>query len=404
MPVASALMLDQRREARIRPQLDVLRGVLADLGEPQELFPSILVVGTNGKGSTAAMLEAVLQTHGLRTGLFTSPHLISPEERIRLAGRPLSSAALEEKLTFLEAYPELTYFETLTAAAFAVFAEERVDVAVLEAGMGGTWDATRLARSAIAGLTNVGLDHAAWLGADLDQIARDKGRALEAAERAIYGGGVPPSLVDKLAAPAAVPAMSRVRVATDETGRVVVAWPEGETRARLPLPGDHQLENLQLAVALAHEAVAAGLLPRLEPELVRNALEGVRWPGRLSMHRIAGRRVLVDCAHNAEATQSLAAYLARSDVRFNLLFSCLDDKPVVAMAANLSPLVGEVAVCPLADERAMSLDQLAAAFPRAVRSGTALEALASLTDPVLAAGSVRLAGELLAHAEEAGLP
>jgi dihydrofolate synthase/folylpolyglutamate synthase len=397
-------MLDKRREARIRPQLGVLRGVLAVLGEPQELFPSILVVGTNGKGSTAAMLEAVLRSHGLRTGLFTSPHLISPEERIRLAGRPLSCAALEEKLTFLEAYPELTYFEALTAAAFSVFAEERVDVAVLEAGMGGTWDATRLARSAIAGLTNVGLDHAAWLGADLEQIARDKGKALEAAERAIYGGGVPPSLVDKLAAPAAVPAVSRVRVATDEAGRVVVAWPEGETRARLPLPGDHQLENLQLAVALAHEAVAAGLLPRLEPALVRNAVEAVRWPGRLSMHRIAGRRVLVDCAHNAEATQSLAAFLARRNVRFNLLFSCLEDKPVVAMAANLSPLVGEIAVCQLVDQRAMPLDQLVAAFPRAVPSSSALEALDSLTDPVLAAGSVRLAGELLAHAEEEGLP
>ena len=404
MPVASALMLDKRREARIRPQLDVLRGVLATLGEPQELFPSILVVGTNGKGSTAAMLEAVLRTHGLRTGLFTSPHLISPEERIRVAGQSIASSALEEKLTFLEAYPQLTYFEALTAAAFTVFSEERVDVAVLEAGMGGTWDATRLARSAIAGLTNVGLDHAAWLGADVEQIARDKGRALEAAGRAVYGGGVPPSLVDKMAAPAAAPAMSRVRVATDRAGRVVVAWSGGETRARLPLPGDHQLENLQLAVALALEAVAAGLLPRLDPTLVAAGLEAVRWPGRLSMHTVAGRRVLVDCAHNAEATQSLAAYLARRDVRFNLLFSCLEDKPAVAMAANLSPLVGDIAVCPLADERAMPLDRLAAAFPRAVRAGSALEALASLTDPVLAAGSVRLAGELLAHAEEAGLP
>ncbi|MEJ2188172.1 MAG: Mur ligase family protein [Acidobacteriota bacterium] len=397
-------MLDKRREARIRPQLDGLREVLAACGEPQERFPSILVVGTNGKGSTAAMLEAVLRAHGLRTGLFTSPHLISPEERIRVAGRPLSSAALEKKLTFLEAYPELTYFEALTAAAFEVFAQEAVDVAVLEAGMGGTWDATRLARSAIAGLTNVGLDHAAWLGADLEQIAREKGRALEAAGRAVYGSGVPPSLIDELAAPAAIPATSRVRVTTDGAGQVAVAWPRGETRARLPLPGDHQLRNLQLAVALAHEAVDAGLLPRLDPALVREALEAVRWPGRLSTHRVAGRRVLVDCAHNAEAAQSLAAYLAGSEPRFNLLFSCLEDKPVVAMSQYLSPLVGEIAVCPLADERAMPIDQLVAAFPRAMRSASALEALASLTDPILAAGSVRLAGELLTHAKAAVVP
>ena len=395
-------MLDKRREARIRPQLDVLGKVLAALGEPQQSFPSILVVGTNGKGSTAAMLEAVLRAHGLKTGLFTSPHLISAEERIRLAGRPLSPEVLEEKLTDLEAYPDLTYFEALTAVAFAVFAEEGVEVAVLEAGMGGTWDATRLARSTIAGLTNVGSDHAAWLGAEREQIARDKGRALEAAKRAIYSAGVPPPLVDEMAAPAAVPAVSRVHVATDGAGRVVIALPGGEARVRLPLPGAHQLENLQLAVALALEVVAEGLLPHLDPELVREALETVRWPGRLSMHRVAGRRVLVDCAHNAEAAQALAAYLASRDVRFNLLFSCLEDKPVDAMAAILEPVVGEIVVCPLADERAMPLDRLTAAFPGALRSRSVLEALASLNDPVVAAGSVRLAGELLARAEEEG--
>ncbi len=403
MPVASPLTLGTRREARIRPQLDALREVLTALGQPQERFDSILVVGTNGKGSTAAMLEAVLRAHGLKTGLFTSPHLITPEERIRLGGRQVSRTALEGKLDLLDAYPELTYFETLTAAAFSIFAEEGVEVAVLEAGMGGTWDATRLARSAVAGLTNIGSDHAEWLGAAPEQIARDKGRALQAARRAVVGARMPVALVAELAAPAAVPANSAVHVARDGTGRVVVSWPGGSAAARLPLRGDHQLENLQLAVALALEAVAEGLLGPLDPHLVRSALEGVQWPGRLSVHRVAGRRVLVDCAHNAEAAQSLAAFLAQCGSRYNLLFSCLKDKPVEAMAGILAPLVGEVAVCPLVDERAMPLARLAAAFPRAVRSSSTLDALSALEDPVLAAGSVRLVGELLAHAEDAAV-
>ena len=393
-------MLQRRREGRIRPQLDGLRAVLTTLGDPQSRFPSILVVGTNGKGSTVAMLEAVLRNHGLTTGLYTSPHLVRGEERIRLDGRPISKTVLEDRLADLEPFPELTYFEALTAVAFTVFAEAKVDVAVLEAGMGGSWDATRLAGSAIAGLTNVGSDHGAWLGARRPEIARDKGRALEAAERAVYGAGVPADLLAELEVPSAMAADSLVRITGDGAGRVRLGWDDAELDIRLPLPGSHQLENLQLAVALALEAVAQGLLVGLEPARVREALEGLDWPGRLSVHRVAGRSVLVDCAHNLEAAHSLAAYLEGADRRYNLLFSCLDDKPVEAMAEILEPFVGEIAVCSLADERTMPLERLAAAFPKVLQAGSPLEGLKLLGDPVLAAGSVRLVGELLAHTQE----
>ena len=250
MPVTSPLTLRDRRRGRIRPQLDRLRGVLAELGNPQQAFPSILVVGTNGKGSTAAMLEAVLREHGMSTGLYTSPHLVRVEERIRLSGRMVAEAVLDGHLRRLEPFADLTYFEALTAAAFAVFAEAGVDVVVLEAGMGGSWDATRLAQSPIAGLTNVGSDHPDWLGSKRVQIAGDKGQALAAADDAVLGPGVTGDVVSELGAPLAIPAASLLDVSSHAGNRARVTWDGVEFEVVLPLPGAHQIENLHLALAL----------------------------------------------------------------------------------------------------------------------------------------------------------
>jgi dihydrofolate synthase/folylpolyglutamate synthase len=399
MSVDVALALENRPRGRIRPELDSLRTVLAEIDSPQLDFPSILVVGTNGKGSTAAMLEAVLRAHGLRTGLFTSPHLVRVEERMRLSGAPVGAAMLESTIGRFNEFPDLTYFETLTAAAFSIFSEASVDVAVLEAGMGGSWDATRLAGSSIAGLTNIGSDHAKWLGERPAQIARDKGQALAAAEKAVIGSGVDEDLVAELGAPAARRAQSLVSCRDLGDGQVGLSWDGSEIVVRLPLPGTFQRENLELAVALALEAVRAGTAPELEPELVRAALENVGWPGRLSVHRIGGREVLLDCAHNLEAAQNLARYLGGLDRRFNLLFSCLDDKPVEAMAEVLQVYVDDVVVCQLDDERAMPLERLTSAFVGAQTATDFQAGLDRLDDPVLAAGSIRLVGALLAQAE-----
>jgi folylpolyglutamate synthase/dihydrofolate synthase len=224
MSVTTALILENRPQGRIRPGLDSLRQALAERGEPQLDFPSILIVGTNGKGSTAAILEAVLRAHGLQTALFTSPHLVRVEERIRLSGSPVDETVLREHLRRFDDSPDLTYFETLTAAAFAIFSEMQIEVAILEAGMGGSWDATRLAESAVAGLTNVGSDHAGWLGAERTEVARDKGRALAAADHAVIGSGVDECLVPALAAPHARRARSLVRCERAGEGRVRVGW------------------------------------------------------------------------------------------------------------------------------------------------------------------------------------
>jgi len=397
MSVTSPLSLERRGSSRIRPQLDGLRRALSELGNPQNSLRSILIVGTNGKGSTAAILEAILRAHGLTTGLYTSPHLVKVEERVRLNGRPVSDAQLAEELRNLDRFPDLTYFETLTAAAFGIFAKLGVDLAVLEAGMGGSWDATRLASSFIAGLTNVGSDHGRWLGHGPRAIAADKGRALAAAEIAVIGAGVDLGLTAELDAPHANRADSLVRVADGGDGRVELAWTGGQAVVDLPLAGSYQKDNAQLALALALEAANAGWLPRVEAGAVREAFETLSWPGRLSLHRIAGRKVLVDCAHNLEAVRSLARHLDTLDERFNLAFSCLDDKPVREMAAELGPRVANVAVCQLVDDRAMPIDELLSAFPGAMTAESPLGCLGLLDDPVLVAGSMRLVGGFLAH-------
>ena len=401
MPVDAAVKLRPRSMGRIRPELDELRRVLAERGNPQLDFPSILVVGTNGKGSTVAMLEALLRTHGLGTGLFTSPHLVRIEERVRLNGVPVAETVLESAIAFFDEYPDLTYFETLTAAAFVIFSEAQVDVAVLEAGMGGSWDATRLAESAIAGLTNIGSDHAGWLGTEPTEVARDKGRALAAAEKAVIGSGVDDDLVDWLGAPAAQPARSLVRCTDAGGGRVSMSWDGRASNVHMPLAGAHQCDNLELAMALALEAANAGWVSPIEPPRIQVALDGLSWPGRLSVHRFKGREVLTDCAHNLEAARALAEHLDELECRYNLLFSCLDDKPVEAIAEILKDRVDEVVVCRLDDERAMPLERLAAAFSGAEVAENPQSGLDRTRDPVLVAGSIRLVGAILALVERA---
>lgn len=399
MPQVLPLSLQGRRPGRIRPELGPLRDVLAHLGDPQLVCPSILIVGTNGKGSTAAMLEAVLEANGVATGLTTSPHLVSVEERIRIGGEAIDHARLEGYLARLKPFDDLTFFETVTTAAFLAFAESRVEVAILEAGMGGSWDATRVAESEIAGITNVGSDHVAWLGAEAVDRARDKGEPLRAAAIAVTGPGLAPELVPALGAPSAVPASEMVELEPRDHGGIRVAWGESVFEIPVPLPGAHQIDNLHLALALARGAEIAGLVPRLEPDRISRGLDAVRWPGRLSEVRVGDRRILVDGAHNLEGAEALAAHLARRGRRRNLLFSCLEDKPLEAMARALEPVVDAVVVCQLDDDRAMPLDLLAAAFPNATRAPGPMAALQALADPVVAAGSLRLVGALLEAAE-----
>jgi dihydrofolate synthase/folylpolyglutamate synthase len=183
-------------------------------------------------------------------------------------------------------------------------------------------------------------------------------------------------------------------------GRLRLAWDDASVEVAVPLAGAHQSANLRLAVALARCAANAGWIDRLRPDAVRDGLARADWLGRLSLHRVLGRWVLVDCAHNLEGAGALARHLADGSILYHLLFSCLDDKPVEAMARLLRPHVGNVAVFELDDERAMPLERLRAAFPEAEVAPSVTAALERLPDPVVAAGSLRVAGELLARAED----
>jgi dihydrofolate synthase/folylpolyglutamate synthase len=392
------LSLARRGPSRIRPDLGALRHALDALGSPQRELRSILVVGTNGKGSTVAMLDAALAGHGLRVGRFTSPHLVSVSERITVDGVPVDGTRFDRLLDTLEPFDDLTFFETLTAAALLEFAASEVDVAVLEAGMGGRWDATRTAASEIAGLTNVGTDHARWLGATREEIARDKGAALAAATVGVVGPGVDVAVRSHLGAPEAVDASAMVRLEASGDDRCIASWPATRVEVTVPLAGPHQRDNLHLALALARAASDRGWVS-LDPVRLREALASVAWPGRMTWHRIAGRRVLLDGAHNLEAVEALAATLRAARLRPHLVFSCLEDKPLEAMADVLTPVVASVTVCVLDDERAMPLERLQSAFPRAVSVPDPREAVRRSPEPVLAAGSLRLVGALL-HDEE----
>ncbi len=439
-------LLAPRLEQRILPGLERIERALDALGHPERAFTPVLVLGTNGKGSTAALLAGILGAHGLSVGLYTSPHLIAIEERIRVGGATIAPARLAELVAMLGRFPELSFFEALTCAAVVEFAESRVEVAVMEAGLGGRWDASSAAPPAVALLTNVGTDHQRWLGSTRAEIAAEKAAALSGREaivgawddeveeviRASAKPGTPISLASawatvqpdpsvqceprsrgaeeprsaSLAASPLPPCSSaprlwaETRVPASNRVRFSVGGVSGE--AELPLAGGHQLANLGLALAGAAALAKHRLAPALAAGTVRRGIEGVRWPGRLQWSQAHGRRLLVDGAHNLEAMTALAAALDAMGLsgRVHLLFSCLDDKPLAAMAALLRPRVTGVTVVPIASPRATPVTALAAAFPGCRVAPAAAAALAELPAdrPTLVTGSLRLAGEVLAAA------
>ena len=435
-------LLAPRLEQRILPGLDRVQRSLDALGRPERAFTSVLVLGTNGKGSTAALLAGILQAHGVSVGLYTSPHLMAVEERIRTDGALIAGARLAERVASFEHFPDLSYFETLTCAAVVEFAERGVDVAVMEAGLGGRWDAASAVEPAVALLTNIGTDHQGWLGTTRAAIAAEKAAALRGRE-AIVGAwdaevepvirvsaapGTPLSLASDWAAVNPITRNEELRVKSEElrdeirgsdaselitlnsqlltareaSGRTPVRFTVGDLcgEADLPLAGAHQVANLSLALAGAAALAKHGLAPAIEAGAVRRGIEGVSWPGRLQRCRIRGRDLLVDGAHNLEAMAAVADAVDSMGLSgsVHLLFSCLDDKPLEAMAALLRPRVTGVTVAPIASPRATPLTDLEAAFPGCRRAGSVAAALLELpTDrTTLVTGSLRLAGEVFA--------
>jgi dihydrofolate synthase/folylpolyglutamate synthase len=401
----------------VRLDLAPMRALAAALAEPQRACPTLLVAGTNGKGSVCAYVEAALRASRLRTGRFTSPALVRVEEQIALDGEPIAPAALDAalddvRLAAARAGVEPSAFEALAAAACVHFRRARVDVAVLEVGLGGADDATNVADPLVSSIVTLARDHERFLGHGLEQIARAKAGVMRAG-RVTVVGPLPPEarrvVGERAAALGAhlLDALAGVRL--EEAGDALsVTSPARVYRGLRPLPGAHQRDNLIVALRLLEAAHEAGL--RVDFDALPSALAGVRWPGRLQS--IDGRPpLLLDGAHNPAAAQALGAHL-RGRGPFVLLFGAMADKDLAGMAAALFPPARAVVLTRADDSPRAAAPEALAALAGGCAREVALEpdrqralALARrlALEPsaagaaVVVAGSLALVGTVLAR-------
>lgn len=328
--------------------LDRIRRVLVSRGSPHEKLRYVHVAGTNGKGSVAATTASILRASGLRTGLYTSPHLHRLGERIRVDGRPISDAALVRHVRTLRAagaFEALTFFEAVTVIAFEHFVATHCDVVVLEVGLGGRFDATNVVVPEVAVLTNVGLDHTAWLGSSLAVIAAEKVAIAKAGRQLVHGvrEASARAVVDAYAAELVIEATSIDDGGSmPESGAPMGFASMGYRIEGVPLRlrGEHQRRNLALAVLACFALRRRGF--EISDEAIRRGASRVRWPARLEFVR-GTPRLLLDGAHNVEGCLALANYLdsiPRSERA--LVFGAMNDKDLPAMLAAFDGRVDHI--------------------------------------------------------------
>ncbi|WP_246852757.1 folylpolyglutamate synthase/dihydrofolate synthase family protein [Naasia sp. SYSU D00948] len=375
-------LLERLGEGSPQPRLEPVRRAVELLGDPHRAHAVIHVTGTNGKTSTSRMIESLLRAHGLRTGLLTSPHLVRFNERILIDGEPISDERLVANWNDIQPYlrmvddalekegePRLTFFEAIVILAFAAFADAPVDVAVVEVGMGGEWDATNVVESQVAVFTPIALDHQSRLGNTVEEIARTKSGIIKPLSQVVSAAQVP-EVVGELGRAAELTESSltvegpgfSVSTAPGVGGQLVtIRGRAGEYReVFLPLYGEHQAHNAALAVA-AVESFLGGGTSRLEPDLVAEGLGSATSPGRLQLVGVEPS-VLVDAAHNPHGAQSLAAALSTyfSFSPVVAVVGTLEDKDAEGMLRALEPVVDEFVVTTAPSERALDADDLAA--------------------------------------------
>lgn len=372
--------LDQRGPGRMVPDRERIEALLDLLGNPQRAYPSIHLTGTNGKTSTARMVDALLRAFGLRVGRYTSPHLDSVTERISIDGVPIETdkfvAAYDDVAPFadlLDAKNQdpITYFELTTATAFAAFADTPVDVAVIEVGLGGEWDATNVIEAGVAVITPIGLDHAELLGGSLAAIATEKAGI-------IHDGATVVTAVQP--AEAAEPLLRRA-VEKDATvaregmefgvvGRTVAVGGQMLTLQGLggvydeifiPLHGAYQAQNAAVALAAVEAFLGAGADRRLDIDAVREGFAQATAPARLERVRTSPT-VLVDASHNPAGMAATVEALgeAFSFSRLVAVVAVLADKDARGILELLEPVVDAVVVTQNSSPRALPADDLAA--------------------------------------------
>jgi len=336
--------------------LERISAVLEALGNPERAFRVVHVAGTNGKGSTCAMIEAGLRATGIRTGLFTSPHLIEPTERIQIDGIPVSPSDFErafnmvhetaEKLD-LDCHP--TYFETVTAMAFWLFREKEVATAVVEVGLGGRLDSTNVVQPALTVITPIDFDHEAYLGHTIEAIASEKAGILKPGIPAVFARQRPEA-AQVLAAQAAK-LRAPITRAEDFEIRDLHIDARGSRFSGIvcPLAGEHQVDNAVTA-ALALRAL----------EVSTDGIAETRWPGRIE-HVSPNPDILLDGAHNPAGARALARYLERfyGTRRIWLVYGAMRDKAIDEVAGVLFPLAGELILTAPDTSRALRPEALA---------------------------------------------
>jgi dihydrofolate synthase / folylpolyglutamate synthase len=374
--------------------LERITQVLEALDNPQRSCHFIHVAGTNGKGSTSAMIESALHADGVRTGLYTSPHLVEPTERIRIAGLAVApeqfASAFDqvhtaaEKLN-LDFHP--TYFESVTAMAFLLFRDARVEMAVLEVGMGGALDATNVVLPDLCVITPVDFDHQAFLGDTIEQIAGEKAGILKPDVPAVFATQRPEAEAVLIARARSPYTLGRdhpiIDLQIDARGS---SFQVAGMQISCPLAGEHQVENARTA------ALALQRLGRSPEGIVQT-----RWPGRLELVS-THPEILLDGAHNIAGTQALVRYLRRfyAGRRIWIVFGVMRDKAVEEIASLLFPLAHRLILTRPANSRAMSPESIPA--PSAILTHSVAEALlaarqAAPEDVVLIPGSLYVVGE-----------
>ena len=392
--------------------LERMTALLEALGHPHRTGRFIHVAGTNGKGSVCAMLESALRAAGLRTGLYTSPHLAEPTERIRIGGRPVAAeqfvwafeqvhlaAELALRDGRLEHHP--TYFETVTAMAFVLFREQAVKSAVLEVGLGGRLDATNVVTPQLCVITPIDFDHETYLGKSLEAIAAEKAGILKPGVPAVFAAQRP-EVIGTLEAAAAAAGIEPVWTSRWRAEELVLV-PEGsrflavgprELRIECPLAGEHQVAN-------ALTALTALDCMGVPDEAIRDGLRQVRWPGRLERVSTAPE-IILDGAHNPAGARALAGYIERfcGGRRVWLIYGAMRDKAVSEMSAILFPLAQEVIATAPDQARAVrpELIREMVTHPRLRTAPRVADALAPARqaapeDVVFVTGSLFLVGE-----------
>ncbi|MDO9379055.1 MAG: folylpolyglutamate synthase/dihydrofolate synthase family protein [Nocardioidaceae bacterium] len=375
-PEVEAALLARWPETRLEPSLDRIRALCHLMGDPQAAYPVIHLTGTNGKTSVSRMVDSLLRTLGLRTGRFTSPHLTSMTERISLDGLPLTEELFVDAFSDVAAYARvvddsqphpLSFFETMVAMAYAAFADAPVDAAVVEVGMGGTWDATNVVDGRVAVVTPIGMDHSQYLGDSLDGIAQEKAGIIKPGAAAVLALQ-DPDVADVLGQRIAEVGATAVREGVDfgvadrlvaVGGQVLTLQGLGTTHSDilLPLHGAHQAQNAAVALA-AVESFVGG--EELDSDLVREAFARVTSPGRLEVAR-RSPTVLLDAAHNpagAEATMNAV----QEEFSFSPLVgvvAVMADKEVDEILHVMEPVMGQIVCTQNGSDRSMPAAELA---------------------------------------------